>query len=70
MATRLTRQTRSDDAEAVQRGPEPQALPQPRQRGEANMLPPRMPSQRILQRRLSAPITGPGSSVGNEIIVD
>ena len=60
----LTRETRSAEAQPVQ------PVQQPRQRGASQMLPPRMPSQRILHKRLSAPVTGPGSSIGNEILVD
>ena len=60
----LTRETRSAEAQPVQ------PVQHPRQRAAAQMLPPRMPSQRILHKRLSAPVTGPGSSIGNEILVD
>ena len=60
----LTRETRSVEAQPVQ------PVQHPRQRPVAQMLPPRMPSQRILHKKLSAPVTGPGSSIGNEILVD
>ena len=60
----LTRETRSAEAQPVQ------PVQHPRQRAAAQMLPPRMPSQRILHKRLSAPVTGPGSSIGYKILVD
>ena len=47
------------------------AEPQPRQaRARAQPLPVMMKSQRILQKRLSAPVTGPGSSMEDEIVFD
>ena len=47
------------------------AEPQARQaRARPQPLPLRMKSQRILHKRLSAPITGPGSSMENEIVLD
>ena len=67
---KFTRQTRSAEPQAVQQPGVAQPLQQPRQRAAPQLLPPRIPSQRILQKRLSAPLTGPGSSVDNEIILD
>lgn len=47
------------------------AEPQPRQaRPRAQPLPLRMKSQRILHKRLSAPIPGPGSSMEDTIVLD
>ena len=69
------RQTRSDQPQPVQvpptlaaHGSQPVQAPRPRQAAE--MPPPRTKSQRILQKRLSAPITGPGSSKDNNIVLD
>ena len=47
------------------------AEPQPRvARPRAEPLPLRMKSQRILHKRLSGPITGPGSSMEDKIVLD
>ena len=54
--------TRAASADPVARQGRPRAQPQP--------LPPRMKSQRILQKMLAVPVSGPGSSVGNEIVLD
>lgn len=43
---------------------------QGRQRPPRPVVPPRMPSQRIMNQKLSAPLTGPGSTADNEIIID
>ena len=55
------RETRSEPAAHVQDAKELPAKPR---------IPPRMPSQRLLLKKLSTPLTGPGSSPDNEIIVD
>lgn len=47
----------------------PATQEQPRHRAPAPLVPPRMPSQRILNKKLSTPVTGPGSSVDNLIII-
>ena len=69
------RMTRSVVAQAVEQASTlPVAASQPvqaqRARQPAEFPPPRVRSQRILQKRLSAPITGPGSSKDNEIVLD
>ena len=68
------RMTRSVVAQAVEQASTlPVAASQPvpalRARQAAEFPPPRVRSQRILQKRLSAPITGPGSSKDNEIVL-
>ena len=54
--------TRAASAEPIGMQGRVRAQPQP--------LPPRMKSQRILHKRLAVPVAGPGSSVGNEIVLD
>ena len=55
------RETRSEPAAHVQQRREIPAQPR---------IPPRTPSQRILMKKLSGPLTGPGSSPDNEIVLD
>ncbi|GKC60829.1 hypothetical protein Tco_1088427 [Tanacetum coccineum] len=50
--------------------PATQEAPQLRRRQQAQVLPQREKSQRILLRKVSNKITGPGSSVDNEIVIE
>ena len=68
-------QTRSAAVEPVQEACRlPRHASQPVQPGSATkskeIPPPRIRSQRLLHKRLSTPITGPGSSKDNEIVIE
>ena len=56
------RTTRSAIQERQTRYDPPAPVQQPREIPAPPMIPPRMPSQRILLKKLSAPVEGPGST--------
>ncbi|PWA73008.1 hypothetical protein CTI12_AA265310 [Artemisia annua] len=58
------------EAPAVAAQQPPPVQPQQRRRQQAQVIPQRERSQRIMLKNFSKPITGPGSSIDNEIVIE